>query len=475
MCRRLIVLLLLCVATFGAQAALPELADLVERRAASVVNVSASRIPREKSSSLFSADERAPVPAPEYRFMPTPKSHRLPNSEPEEEEGEDTEGLGSGLIISADGYILTNAHVVAGADEIQVRLQDKREYAARLIGSDSRTDIALLKIDARNLPKAVLGDPTKLRVGDWVVAIGSPFGFDNSVTAGIVSAKNRSLPEDNLVPFIQTDVAVNPGNSGGPLFNLRGEVVGINSQIYSQTGGFMGLSFTIPIDLAMNVQAQLRERGRVRRGRIGVLIQGVTRNVSDSFLLDSPRGALISELEPQGPAELAGLKVGDIVLRFDGKPVLSSNDLPRIVSATQPGQRAVIQYWRSGRAGEVTVTVAELPDEQVPSRPRPPATLSTGVNRLGLLTQELSADQRKDMGLSKGVSIRKVTGLAVRAELRVGDVIVGMMTGGRFADVAGVAQFNKVVLGLPAGTAVSLLVRRGDTQSFVAMKLPSAQ
>jgi serine protease Do len=294
--------------------------------------------------------------------------------------------LGSGFIVSADGYILTNAHVVDAADEILVRLTDKRELKARVIGADKRSDVALIKIEATSLPTVRFGDPNVLKVGEWVVAIGSPFGFDNSVTAGIVSAKGRSLPQENYVPFIQTDVAVNPGNSGGPLFNLQGEVVGINSQIYSRSGGFMGISFAIPIDVAMDVQAQLRAAGKVSRGRIGVVIQELSKELAESFGLSQATGAVVNAVESGGPADKAGVEAGDVILKFDGKTVNSSSDLPRLVAATRPGSKATMQLWRKGASREVSVVVGEIPEEKLASR------LSGGgrpaeraANRLGLV------------------------------------------------------------------------------------------
>src|SRR5258708_7931835 len=285
----------------------------------------------------------------------------------------ESRSLGSGFIISHDGYILTNAHVVEAADEINVKFTDKREFKAKVIGADKRTDVALIKIEGASLPMVKFGDPAKLKVGEWVVAIGAPFGFENTVTAGIVSAKGRSLPQENFVPFIQTDVAINPGNSGGPLFNMRGEVVGINSQIYSRTGGFMGLSFAIPADVALDVQKQLKEKGRVARGRIGVVIQEVTRDLATSFGVGKPRGALVNSVEKGSPADKAGIEPTDIILSFDGKAVDASSDLPRIVGSTRPGSNSTVEVWRKGAAKKLTLTVGELQEDRVASadKPRP--------------------------------------------------------------------------------------------------------
>src|ERR671915_2425256 len=311
---------------------LPDFTRLVDDQGNAVVNISTTQAVR-RSGAVPQVPGMEDEEVLEFFRRFIPRQQPGPSPRPE------ARSLGSGFIISADGYILTNAHVVDGADEINVRFTDKREFKAKVIGADRRTDIAVIKVDATGLPAVRFGDPTKLKVGEWVVAIGSPFGFENTVTAGIVSAKGRSLPQENFVPFIQTDVAINPGNSGGPLFNLRGEVVGVNSQIYSRTGGFMGLSFAIPIDVANNIVQQLKTLGRVIRGRIGVVIQPVTRELADSFGLPKPTGALVSSVEKGGPAEKAGIETGDVILRFDGKPVNASEDLPRVVGGTKPGTR----------------------------------------------------------------------------------------------------------------------------------------
>src|SRR5919198_730244 len=348
--------------SLAVQAQLPDFTRLVEEQGNAVVNISTTQAVR-RSAALPQVPGMEDEEVLEFfrRFIPRQPG---PGQGPQGPEGRaprpESRSLGSGFIISQDGYVLTNAHVVEGADEITVKLTDKREYKAKVIGADRRTDIALIKIDATGLPAVRFGDPQKLKVGEWVVAIGSPFGFENTVTAGIVSAKGRSLPQENFVPFIQTDVAINPGNSGGPLFNLRGEVVGINSQIYSRTGGFMGLSFAIPADVALDVQRQLKEKGRVARGRIGVVIQEVTRDLASSFGLDRARGALVNQVEKGSPAEKAGIEPTDIITAFDGKPVESSSDLPRIVGATRPGSTATVEVWRKGATKKLALTVGEL-------------------------------------------------------------------------------------------------------------------
>lgn len=330
---------------------LPDFTALAAREGPAVVNVSTTQT-IHSSQILPQIPENDPFYEFFRRFMP-------PNAGPRDFE---SRSLGSGFIISPDGYVLTNAHVVESADDITVKLTDKREFKAKVVGSDPKTDIALLKIEARGLPTVACGDPSKLKVGEWVVAIGSPFGFDNSVTAGIVSAKGRSLPQESFVPFIQTDVPINPGNSGGPLFNMRGEVVGINSQIYSRTGGYMGLSFAIPIDVALEVSNQLKAYGKVSRGRIGVVIQEVTKELAESFGLPKPTGALVNSVEKGGPADKAGITASDVILKFDGKTVNSSADLPRIVGNTKPGSKVPVEVWRKGAAKDVTVVVGEIPD-----------------------------------------------------------------------------------------------------------------
>lgn len=445
---------------------LPDFAPLVAKQAPVVVNITATQ-----SSQLASPLQRLgeDVPLPDWLKRFAPKNE--PQSPVPEDEDQAT---GSGFIIGADGYILTNAHVVEGADEILVRLSDRRELAARVIGRDKRSDIALLKVDATGLPVARFGNPEQLRVGDWVLAIGSPFGFESTVTAGIVSAKGRSLPDETLVPFIQTDVAINPGNSGGPLFNLKGEVVGINSQIYSRSGGFMGISFSIPIDVAMDVQQQLRQYGRVRRGRIGVVIQDVSRDMAYSFGLKEPSGALVTAVDPDGPAAPAGIKVGDIILRFDGKPVADSVQLPRIVGVVRPGTPAVMQIFRAGAARDVKVVVDEFAvEEEAPAAAPAVTPPPRGTNRLGLLTLDLTPSQRRDLKLAGGALIKNSSGVAARAELRSGDVVTAVVARAKFEEVRSSDQFNALVNGLDAGTSVTLRVQRGDAVNFVGMKVPA--
>jgi len=370
-------------------------------------------------------------------------------------------GEGSGFIVSADGVILTNAHVVDDAQKVTVKLTDRREFEARVIGADAKSDVAVLKIDAHDLPAVRLGDPRGLQVGEWVVAIGSPFGFENSVTAGIVSAKGRTLPDDSYVPFIQTDVAVNPGNSGGPLFNLRGEVVGINSQIYSRSGGYQGLSFAIPIDVAMNVGKQLQANGHVTRGKLGVGIQDVDQALAESFGLEVPRGALVSSVEKGGPAEKAGLKEGDVILGFDGQAIDSAGQLPSAVAATDPGKAVTLQVWRDRATREFAVKLGKATDENAV------AANDDGSNsgRLGMMVRPLSPEERQQADLGSGLVVEDVDGAAAEAGVRPGDIVIAA----NGTPVKSVEQLRSVVSG--SKNHVALLVQRGDSRVFVPVEL----
>jgi serine protease Do len=436
---------------------LPDFTDLVEKQGAAVVNISTTQIIQNPQGI-----PNIPEDDPFYEFF-----RRFAPQMPREQE---SQSLGSGFIISADGYIMTNAHVVDHADKITVRLTDKREYRAKVIGADKRTDVALLKIEATSLPKINVGDPNRLKVGEWVVAIGSPFGFDNSVTAGIVSAKGRSLPQDNFVPFIQTDVAINPGNSGGPLFNMNEEVVGINSQIYTRSGGSMGLSFAIPIDVAMQVVDQLRNTGKVTRGRIGVTIQELTRELAESFGLNTPNGALVSNVEKNAPADKAGIQASDVILKFNGKPVNNSSDLPRMVAVIKPGTKVPVQLWRKGESRQVTVEVAEMPEEaKLAQSPKNPSDKAAEmISRLGIAVSELSVEQRQELQISGGLLVEDVKGSAARAAgLHPGDVLLSLGN----VPIRSLAQLNELLKQVPNGRNVAFLVRRGDSASYVAIKL----
>ncbi len=436
---------------------LPDFATLVEKHGAAVVNVSTSK-------AVQNSQAVPPIPGFSEGDPLAELFRRFGAPMPREREAH---SLGSGFLISADGYILTNAHVVDAADKITVRLTDQREFKAKVIGADRRTDVALIKIEATGLPKINQGDPSTLKVGEWVLAIGSPFGFDSSVTAGIVSGKGRSLQQENFVPFIQTDVAINPGNSGGPLFNMKGEVVGINSQIYSRSGGYMGLSFAIPIDVAMEVANQLRASGKVTRGRIGVVIQEVTLQLAESFGLTKASGALISSVEKGGSADKAGIQASDVILKFDGKVVTLSKDLPRMVAGTQPGTKVAVQVWRKGATKELSLTVAEMPGDGRPVRTAKNDSSAEQIARLGLSVVELSEEQKKQLDVEGGLLIDEVRGANVRGELQRGDIILDLNN----TPIISVEQLNSVLKSIPKGRTVAFRVRRGETVSYIPIKL----
>jgi len=439
----------------GRTANLPDFTALMRQQGPAVVNVITKREPARTARAP--QEKQAPDdPLQEFfrRFMP---------DSPERAPGPG-QGLGSGFIISQDGYVLTNAHVVAGDGEVTVRLADaKREFKAKVIGADERTDVALLKIDATGLPTVKLGKSASLQPGEWVAAIGSPFGFENTITAGIVSATGRSLPAETYVPFIQTDVAVNPGNSGGPLINLAGEVVGMNSMIYSQTGGYMGVSFAIPIEVALDVSNQLRAEGKVTRGRLGVRIQPMTKELAQSFKLKEPNGALIATVEPGSPADKAGLKPGDVVLAYNGQEIDDPNKLPRLVAATQPGQSATLKIWRGGKAEEVKFTAAELVAETRAAKPARDKAIKP--NRLGLVVSELPPAQRRALGIEYGLVVESAE--AGRSPLRPGDVIVGV---GR-ESFRSVEDFDRLLGEQKQGDTVALLVRRGEATVYVPVEV----
>jgi peptidase Do len=430
---------------------LPDFAELVAREGGSVVNIQALREEGGEGNSDGSAED------PFSDFF-----KRIVPNQPEDGDGDDA-NFGSGVIISADGYILTNAHVVKGKTNIKATLNDKREYHAKLIGADDKSDIALLKIDAEDLPAAKIGNPNELKSGEWVAAIGAPFGFDNSVTAGIVSAKGRTLPNETYTSFIQTDVAINPGNSGGPLFNLKGQVVGINSQIYSRSGGFMGISFAIPIDTAMNVAEQLKTDGKVQRGQLGVVIQEVTHDLAKSFGLDKPTGALVSKVLPNSPAAAAGLQVGDIIRGVNGKEIVSSGDLPVIVGSTAPGKEVKLQIWRQRAELEVGVTLGSAGDISQSAAGKPEAEVSgAGSENFNLpeagLVLSAEADGR--------IIIVRTDGAAARAGLQRGDVI---------REIAGMAVHSREEVSqafAKGGKNLPVLIQREGTTLFLALVLP---
>ncbi len=436
---------------------LPDFSSLVAKEGSAVVNISSTRIVHDTDADPFS--QSSPENDPFYDFF-----HRFMPNPPQIPHDYQSKSLGSGFIISHDGYILTNAHVIDDSDEVTVKLTDKREFRAKVVGSDKRADIALLKIRAKDLPIVPIGDPSKLKVGEWVLAIGSPFGFDNSVTAGIVSAKGRSLPDENYVPFIQTDVPINPGNSGGPLFNMKGEVVGINSQIYSRTGGYMGLSFAIPIDVAMNISNQLRENGKVSRGKLGVEIQELNQDLAKSFGMQDANGALVASVEKGGPADQAGIRTGDVIIGFNGKAVNSSTELPALVGASKPGSKADVRIWRDGAAQELSVKIGELASTAAPAVQVPK---KLHINRIGLGLKNLTADQKSAAGVDHGILIVKVRGANLQSQLAEGDIILAM----NHTDVTSVDQFNDLISQVPRGNSIALLIKRGNSSIYIPIKV----
>ena len=459
-------ILLLTLIAYDAQGAedelrrsLPDFKALMKVAGPAVVNVISTRKAQTAAAGGSNAAQGGGQdPMTEFfrRFMPDLPDRGLPR-----------QGLGSGFIISEDGYILTNAHVVAEFDDVNVRLADsKREFKAKVVGVDKRSDVALVKVDAEGLPTAKLGDSSKLEPGDWVAAIGSPFGFANTITAGIVSAKGRSLPDEMYVPFIQTDVAVNPGNSGGPLLNLQGEVVGMNSMIYSGTGGYMGVSFAIPIEVALDVSKQLKSQGKVTRGRVGIAIQPVTKELARSFKLEDATGAIIINIEKGGPADQAGVRVGDVVLEWNGERIDEPNELPRLVAATKPGSLAHMVVWREGKRQTLALRVGEVAPEAAPVARQAPAKKED--SRLGMAVRELAPEERKALGVDYGLVVVDVAQRSGPGNTVLpGDVIVGINQS-RFANRQ---DFEKLLGAHKKGDMVALLVRRGEISLYVPVEL----
>ena len=460
------VLMLGQVLTAQAEEALPDFTTLVEQASPAVVNISTKqKLPDNRMAAGQMPDlEGLPPMFREFFERNIPQQPRSPRGDRQRE----AQSLGSGFIISNDGYVLTNNHVVADADEIIVRLSDRSELQAKLVGTDPRTDVALLKVEGKDLPTVKLGDSEKLKVGEWVLAIGSPFGFDHSVTKGIVSAKGRTLPNDTYVPFIQTDVAINPGNSGGPLFNMKGEVVGINSQIFTRSGGFMGLSFAIPIDVALDVSNQLKKDGKVNRGWLGVVIQEVNKDLAESFGLDKPAGALVAQVLEDAPAAKGGLQVGDVILSMNGQPIVMSADLPHLVGSLKDGAKARLEIIRNGKRQNLDITVGALPEEDADIATGGPAGAERSSNRLGVSVTDLTAEQKKALELKGGVVIKEVQdGPAALIGLRPGDVISHLNN----QAIASAKQFTEIAKDLPKNRSVSMRVLRQGRASFITFKL----
>jgi serine protease Do len=465
----------------SAAAILPDFTDLVEKTGPAVVNIrTTQRVKQGLNQGMPGGDDEemqeffrrffgTPIP-PQQQQPNHPRGPKPTPQEPQEEEV--PHGVGSGFIISADGYVMTNTHVVEDADEVYVTLTDKREFKAKIIGADKNSDVALVKIDGVNLPRLTLGASDKIRVGEWVIAIGSPFGLENTVTAGIISAKARDIGD--YLPLIQTDVAVNPGNSGGPLINMRGEVVGINSQIFSRSGGYMGISFAVPIDEALRVSDQLKATGKVTRGRIGVQIQDVTKEVADSLNLPKAQGALVGRVEPGSPAEKGGIEAGDIILKFNGANVDTSGDLRRLTGSTKPGTHITVTVWRKGATRDINVVLAEMdadkPSKRDEKNQREKDKSEQTSNALGLITNDLTDEQKKEMKVDHGVLVESAAGAAQRAGIRAGDVIERL----KDTDINTVKQFNALVAKLDPKKVAALLVLRGESSQFVLIK-PSAQ
>ena len=445
----------------AARVALPDFSPLVEAVSPAVVNISVTSVDKAPQiASPFGGDENDPFFDFFRRFgIPGPGQQ----GQGQQAQPRVQQGVGSGFIISADGYILTNAHVVDGASEVTVKLIDKRDFKAKVIGADKRTDVALLKIDARNLPVVKTGNPEASKPGQWVLAMGSPFGLENTVTAGIISAKARRLDGDSYVNFIQTDVAINPGNSGGPLINLDGEVIGINSQIYSRSGGYMGISFSIPIDAAMKVKDQLQKHGKVSRGRLGVVIQGMDKDLAQSFGLDKPAGALVSSVEQGGPADKAGLQNGDIIQQVDGTVVNESADLPRLIGERSPGDSVKLKVWRDKGTRDITVKLGEQASERI-ALGRDDDSAAPG-GKLGLVVRQLNAREAQRAGVSGGLLVEQASGAAAKAGIRQGDVILAVSN----QKVSSGEQLRKLVEA--AGKTVPLLIQRGDNQQYVVVRL----
>ena len=451
---------------------LPDFTELAEKHGAEVVNISVTQTmkgggPRMMPFPGMPDDEDIPEFFKKFGIPGMPNFPGRPGQGGQEGQEYKSQSLGSGFIISADGYILTNAHVVNEADEVLVKLSDKREFKAKIIGADKRTDVALIKIEGTNLPKAIIGDPNALKVGQWVAAIGSPFGLENTMTQGIVSAKGRALPQENFVPFIQTDVAINPGNSGGPLYNLSGEVVGVNSQIYSRSGGSVGLSFSIPIDVAIDISNQLKATGKITRGWLGIAIQELNKELAESFGMKNTNGALIAGVEKNGPADKGGLEAGDVITKFDNKTIIASSDLPRAVAATKPGKLSPVEILRKGSVKILNIGVGEMPTDASETAAPSKAPAKAEANKIGLTLKELTPQQKKKLNGKNGLMVIESAGAAAQAGIRRGDVILGLNN----SESQSVEQFNKQINNVAAGKTVAVLVLRENSTLYVPIKI----
>lgn len=438
----------------GALQVLPDFTSIVDRHGAAVVNISVTgKVRRNTPHNMPQIDPNDPIFEFFRRFggVPgMPQQGAVPS-----------QSMGSGFIVSSDGVVLTNAHVVDNAGEVIVKLTDKREFKAKVIGTDKSTDVAVLRIDAKNLPVVSIGSSQQARVGEWVLAIGSPFGFENTVTSGIISAKSRTLPQEGYVPFLQTDVAINPGNSGGPLFNMKGEVIGINSQIYSRSGGYQGVSFAIPIDVAMKIERQLLDHGKVQRGRLGVVIQEVDQALANSFGLDKPTGALVSEVEDGSPAGKAGVEPGDVILKFNGTEIARSSELPPLVADVLPGRKATLDVWHKGKSQTLTVTVGEISAKSAKGESDTPEA----GDKLGLAVRPLNPQERRNSGIERGLLVEEVSGAAEQAGIRPGDVVLAV----NGTPVTSAEQLRSLTS--KAGKRVALLIQRQDRKLFVPLDL----
>ncbi len=442
--------------------ALPDFSQLAARNGPAVVNISVTGVAKAGADQGEEGSRGAPGMDPNDPYFEFFRRFQGPNGGAPGERQMPVRGQGSGFIVSADGIILTNAHVVRDATEVTVKLTDRREFRAKVLGSDPKTDVAVLKIDAKNLPVVPLGSTRDLKVGEWVLAIGSPFGLENTVTAGVVSAKGRALPDDSYVPFIQTDVAVNPGNSGGPLFNTRGEVVGINSQIYSHTGGYQGLSFAIPIEVATKVKDQIVATGRASHARLGVAIQEVNQNFADSFKLDKPEGALISNVEKGGPADQAGLRSGDVIRKVNGQAIVSAGDLPSIIGQAMPGEKVTLDIWRQGQREEITAKLGDAGDK---SKEVAKADGAATKGKLGLALRPLQPQEKREAGVEEGMLIENVGGPSAQAGVKAGDVLVAV----NGTPVANIDQVREIVA--KSDKSVALLIQRGGQRIFVPVRV----